>query len=180
MRRLLFLIFISLITTSIQAQHITYADLMKIVKIEQWSSLNDVLNAKGYKFAGSRNKYENTDSAYTEAVWCKNCTYDFYTGDYTWDTGVSRSLLFVYRYTNRTKFEIIFTGKQAYDTFLNTAKANGFKYNKEQILSDCISIWYLRVNYQKHKAEAMKFNQFTDAYSMIYYGELDFVEEKVE
>ncbi len=180
MRRLFLLIFITMMTISINAQHITYADFMKIVKIEQWSSLNDVLTAKGYKFAGSRNKYENTDSAYTKAVWCKNCTYDFYSGDYTWDTGVSRSLLFVYRYSTRTNFEIIFTGKQAYDTFLNTAKANGFKYNNEQISSDCISIWYLRYNKQKNKAEVMKFNQFTDAYDVIYYGELDVVEKKAE
>lgn len=171
MKRVLFLIFVTLITMSIKAQHIAYADFMKLVKIEKWSEMNNALTTKGYKFAGSRN-VENTDRPRFQAIWCRNCTYNLSTNEVRWETNVSHSIFFANRYSDRSEYVLGFSGKQAFDTFLKTAKANGFKYKNEEIFPECIAVWYTRINKKTKKTEVMKLNQFTDSsYELLYYIE---------
>ena len=168
MKKIIIYIVISFIVISAKAQHITYADFMKLVKIEQWSAINDAIYPKGYRFAGSKTYYEKTDSAYFEAVWCKNCTYDFYSKSFNWENNVQRSLLCI-TIRKSVEFQYIFTGKQAFSTFMNTAKANGFKYSSEGIYSKYISVWYKRSNKQKNYDEWMLFNEYTDKFEVFYW-----------
>ena len=171
MKKIIIYIVISFIVISAKAQHITYADFMKLVKIEQWSAINDAIYPKGYRFAGSKTYYEKTDSAYFEAVWCKNCTYDFYSKSFNWENNVQRSLLCI-TIRKSVEFQYIFTGKQAFSTFMNTAKANGFKYSSEGIYSKYISVWYKRSNKQKNYDEWMLFNEYTDKFEVNVRGEI--------
>ena len=171
MKRIILYLAISLFVVPAKAQHITYADFMKLVKIEQWSELNNTVNAKGYKFAGSQKYNENTDSAFLKAVWCKNCTYNFITERYTWNNGVLPCLLIVYNYKANTQYNVILTGKPAFTTFVNTAKANGFKFIGDGMFSDCISVWYKRINNQKNYEEWFRFNEMTDKYELYYWIE---------
>lgn len=170
MKKIIIYIAISFIVISAKAQHITYADFMKLVKIEQWSAINDAIYPKGYRFAGSKTYYEKTDSAYFEAVWCKNCTYNFYNKRIEWDNNVQRSFLSI-NISKSVEYQYIFTGKQAFSTFMSTAKANRFKYLKEGMFPNCISIWYKRTNTQKDYDELMRFNEYTDKFEVYYWKE---------
>lgn len=154
------------------AQHLTYADLMRLVKIDKWSVLNDAVTAKGYKFEGSKNYHEKTDSAYFKAVWCKNCTYNFWGESYSFDKIHPHSLFIVRKQKNESlEYKIIFTGKQAFTTFMNAAKANGFKFEDDGIYSDYISVWYKRINKTKGYVEKMRFNEYSEKYEVWFWFE---------
>lgn len=127
------------------AQHLTYSDIVKINRLSRMSEISDYVTQRGYVYADT-----NQRDSVSDVYWARNCeSVNTTTGDFEWKTGKSRSLLKL-EVTN--KFHVIhyeLPSRNAFNTLSTTLKANGFRFQKEQISRSVITLTYKRLRGKK-------------------------------
>lgn len=142
-------------------QHLTYSSFIKMTKIQEWGQLSDALGEYGYEFLGS-DKNSNGGIEARQAVWGKNCKYDFSSGRYSFKRGVEYSSFVVMDYGEDKSYSYYFPNKSAYKTFITTAKKNGFKFLNENLSDNYIITFYQRYNKQNSCTEKLVVMETSD------------------
>ena len=170
------LIVIMLLTSLISfSQHLTYSTFMKVIKIGNVSSLNDLMDSYGYNYGGIYVHNKGSQDAKQSVFWLKNCHLDLSTGDIEWKNGADRSYLaleYMPGETVKSWYRYTFHSKTAYKTFINVAKQNGFKFKRDSVDKTYIYSIYERPNKAKQYIEYLEFDEFTDQrYCVSYWTE---------
>lgn len=166
-----FIIAFFVVDNTAKAQYLTYNDFMHITKIKMWSEINEYLSAKGYEYGGSI-----SDTIKIEAGWARNCDRSGFESDgsftWTYDTGTPNSAIIIreYKKTNSRTYRYHFHSRSAYNTFLQTAKKNGFKFYVEDVGSDYICVIYKRKTNKSSVIERLEFNTSQGGGCHIWYG----------
>ena len=130
----------------VMAKCLTYAELMRLSKMEQWSEINDSLAAKGFNYTGTGYK-----SSETKAFWTKQCSIEFS------DNGISKitphgssyevlKLNELNKKSNKRNFTYYFDSKYAYKAFLEEAKKDGFMFLSDRPDDNSIYSHYRRID----------------------------------
>lgn len=121
------------------AQHLTYDDIVRISKLSRISAISDFVAQRGYVYAGT-----SKEDSITEVYWTRNCSVNIKTGDFEWTIGQSRSLFCLIKTNQFIRYNYELPSRNAYKALTASLKANGFKFQEEEISSDRISSTYKR------------------------------------
>ena len=138
--------------------------------MKSWSDMTSTLSSKGYVYGGSRNSND-----YIMAAWTRNCTdSEFeYNNKFHWDfdINVNYSVLITKEYSNQYRtHEYYFSSKKTYDSFLISAKQNGFSYMRDSINNNNILAIYAKHNEKLKRIEILFFsNREGGDYYIEYY-----------
>ncbi len=142
MKRILLLVLISVfLNIHSYAQHLTYSDFMRLAKNDRWSIVHDFLSSKGFVYSGKKS---------LKIVWSRNCTITVFSNDgaLEWSNDPFYEIVIIetQKEINSRIVNYYFPFETTYNTFLQTVKNNGYKYNHEDISDDNISTTYFKVN----------------------------------
>lgn len=122
------------------AQHLTYDDIVRISKFSRISAISDFVAQRGYVYAGT-----NEEDSISTVYWTRNCSVNIKDGRFKWTTGQPRSLFSLVIITNQfIRYDYELPSRNAYKALTASLKANGFKFQEEEISSDRISSTYKR------------------------------------
>ena len=121
------------------AQHLTYSDIVKINRLSRISEISDFVAQRGYVYAGT-----NEEDSIMTVYWTRNCSVNIKDGRFEWTTGQPRSLFCLIITNQFIRYNYELPSRNAYKALTASLKANGFKFQKEEISGGRISSTYKR------------------------------------
>ena len=140
---------------------LTYTEIMRFVKMDSWTEINDSLTTKKFNYAGTGNQSKNT-----KAYWAKNCSLEFNEEGLSKINPSYESIYEVFKLdgldktTNRRDFTYYFDSKKAYKAFLDDAKNDGFIFRIDRPESNCIISIFTRLD----SISGVKYQEFLRIY----------------